>query len=60
MSKKGEKGQNSAHNPKVPGSNPGPATNDFKGLRQLGCKPFFMSGAHLGHIFDILSKELPS
>ena len=31
------------HNPKVPGSNPGPATNQSKGLRET-VAPFFMPG----------------
>jgi hypothetical protein len=30
-----------AHNPKVGGSNPSPATNDFRGVSQLGLIPFF-------------------
>ncbi len=29
-----------AHNPKVGGSNPPPATNKIKGLRQMCCNPF--------------------
>jgi len=34
----------SAHNPKVRGSNPLPATNEIKGLQR--CKPFFVSPAY--------------
>ena len=33
-----------AHNPKVGGSNPPPATNKIKGLRQMRCNPFLFSG----------------
>jgi len=29
-----------AHNPEVVGSNPAPATNKIKGLRQFGVTPF--------------------
>ena len=37
-----------AHNPKVTGSNPVPATNDFKGVSQLGLIPFVFGG-----VFDM-------
>ena len=36
-----------AHNPKVSGSNPDPATNDFKGLYHLSVSPFFVVGVNL-------------
>jgi hypothetical protein len=31
-----------AHNPKVLGSNPSPATKKFKGLSHFGLNPFFV------------------
>jgi hypothetical protein len=33
-----------AHNPKVTGSNPVPATNDFKDLHRFGVGPFSSVG----------------
>ena len=36
-----------AHNPKVAGSNPAPATNKFKDLRLNCCKSFFFGFANL-------------
>ena len=37
-----------AHNPKVIGSNPIPATNQNKGLQLIGCKPFLFFWACIG------------
>jgi hypothetical protein len=38
-----------AHNPKVTGSNPVPATNDYKGLAALAINPFVLDVSFLCH-----------
>ena len=48
-----------AHNPKVIGSNPVPATKDFKGLEEKPSKPFLFSAPFFYPIFHEYSGEKP-
>ena len=51
-----------AHNPKVEGSNPSPATNKNKGLRLISVAPFLVFVAHFWRTFqgtDVTGTVLP-
>jgi len=48
-----------AHNPKVPGSNPGPATKKHMGNREVAVPPFYCFESSGLHASRYLSHGLP-